>query len=292
MTTTVPAARPRTPRRTAVVIAIALAAALALLGAATPAFANDSGTLASLVNRDRAAHGLRPLARSGALDAVALNWAHHMADSGRMSHNPSLAAQVPGGWRALGENVAMGQPSPQAMETAWMNSPGHRANILGDYTHVGVAFLIAKGQIWGVEVFAKYPTASTAQTKPAAKPKPTAPKSSATPATKPKPTGATRGSAPKPKPAPARPAPRPAPARPEPAATKPTPTPSSSPRPASSTTPEASLVSAAPSASPTPVVAVQAADSHATSPGLPLGVAAVILAAGAAIVGVVRRRRT
>nr|WP_290427326.1 CAP domain-containing protein [Microbacterium elymi] len=97
-----------------------------------------------------------------ALDAVAARWAQHMVDAGTISHNPNLAAQAPGGWLRLGENVAMGY-GPEAMERAWMASPDHRANILGDYTAFGVAYLIVGSSTWGVQVFAKYATTTKSQ---------------------------------------------------------------------------------------------------------------------------------
>lgn len=44
-------------------------------------------------------------------------------------------------YRAAGENIAMGYRSPEAVVEGWMNSPGHRANILnGDFTHIGVGY--------------------------------------------------------------------------------------------------------------------------------------------------------
>ncbi len=42
-------------------------------------------------------------------------------------------------WRRLAENIAAGYPSPEAVVEGWMNSPGHRANILNcDLTEIGV----------------------------------------------------------------------------------------------------------------------------------------------------------
>ena len=44
-------------------------------------------------------------------------------------------------WRSCGENIAAGQKTPQQVVTAWMNSPGHRANILSEnFTYLGVGF--------------------------------------------------------------------------------------------------------------------------------------------------------
>ncbi|WP_034672134.1 SH3 domain-containing protein [Ectobacillus panaciterrae] len=51
-------------------------------------------------------------------------------------------------YRSAGENIAMGQRTPEEVVNAWMNSPGHRANILNNsFTHIGVGY-IADKNIW------------------------------------------------------------------------------------------------------------------------------------------------
>ena len=51
-------------------------------------------------------------------------------------------------FRGAGENIAMGYPTPQAVVNAWMNSSGHRANILNAaYTKIGVGY-VAGGNYW------------------------------------------------------------------------------------------------------------------------------------------------
>jgi uncharacterized protein YkwD len=141
-----------------------LAVVLALSAALIPALpahsahsATGGGVIYALVNEARAANGQDELARNTELDAVAGAWAVQLAAAGTLSHNPGYSAQIPGGWVSAGENVAQGQPSEAAMHDAWMNSSGHRANVLGDFTDIGVAFLAAGDTTWGVEVFASYP---------------------------------------------------------------------------------------------------------------------------------------
>lgn len=58
---------------------------------------------------------------------------------------------------AAGENIAYGQPTPQAVMNAWMNSAGHRANILGaSYTYIGVgAAKNSQGVIYWTQEFVK-----------------------------------------------------------------------------------------------------------------------------------------
>jgi hypothetical protein len=146
-------------RRAATAILLALGLSLAP-PAATPAAAASAAPaddIYVLVNQARWANGQAGLIRNAAMDQVAANWAAAMAASGTMSHNPDYAAQIPGGWTAAGENVAQGHPTGAAMHSGWMGSSGHRANILGDFTDIGIAFLSSGGTTWGVEVFARYP---------------------------------------------------------------------------------------------------------------------------------------
>ncbi|MBI9113554.1 CAP domain-containing protein [Sanguibacter sp. YZGR15] len=101
-----------------------------------------------------------PLAYHSGLEAVAQPWSAHMASTG-MAHNPSVSSQIPAGWRAWGENVAYagGYPDlPSTIHTNWMNSPGHRANILrSTFTHVGIGYHVAPdGSAWATQVFARY----------------------------------------------------------------------------------------------------------------------------------------
>ncbi|MER7557855.1 CAP domain-containing protein [Nocardioides sp. NPDC126508] len=138
------------------VLALLLAAAALLVGAG-PASAGEGGTIKRLANAARADAGLDPLTRDSALDGLARKWAYKIAADGELSHNPDLAEQVPEGWQGIGENVAMGYPTGAEMHRGWMSSDGHRANILGDYTHIGIAFVVVDGTSWGVQVFAKYP---------------------------------------------------------------------------------------------------------------------------------------
>ena len=133
-----------------------LVAFLLALWPALPAAAHDEDTIVQLVNEARWAEGKPGLVRNPALDAVALAWAQQMAASNTMSHNPSYTAQVPPGWSTVGENVAYGQRSAGQLHQAWMDSPGHRANILGDYTDIGVAYIDAGGTTWAVENFGGY----------------------------------------------------------------------------------------------------------------------------------------
>jgi hypothetical protein len=166
--------RGRGRRAWAAVTVVALALTLSVVGVVSPASAAEADTLHSLVNQARAANGLGALSRNGAMDAVAVNWANQLVANGALSHNPSYSAQIPGGWGSAAENVAQGYSSASSMHDGWMASSGHRANILGNYTAVGIAFVAAGGTTWGVQVFARY-GAAVSPPPPAPAPAPPAP---------------------------------------------------------------------------------------------------------------------
>ncbi|KRF31075.1 CAP domain-containing protein [Yonghaparkia sp. Soil809] len=266
---TIPGAdAPRT--RSALLVAFALVLGLfgSLIAAPQPAHADESGVLFSLLNQARNGEGRSSLERMAALDAVALEWAQAMAASGALSHNQSLGSRIPGGWSFIGENVARGYPSGEAMHQGWWGSSGHRANMLGDFTDVGIAFLSAGGSTWGVQVFARYGASLPPYSAPApAQPAPAQP-------------------APAPPAAAASPDPQPSVIDPEPSRA-PTLLPSPSATPAPSGTREPSP-SAEPSASPVSDPE-DAASSGAMAVGL-IALAVLLAAAAAAAVLLLRRR--
>ena len=145
-----------THKRVKALLSLVIAGVFVFAAAQPVAASAEPDVIAVQVNTDRAAAGLGALSRNAALDAVAAAWAAQMGAAGVLSHNPSVTAQVPAGSTLTGENVAYGQPTGTAMEAAWLASAPHRANILGDYTDIGIAFVTAGGTTWGVQVFAKY----------------------------------------------------------------------------------------------------------------------------------------
>ncbi|MDO4898341.1 MAG: S-layer homology domain-containing protein [Rothia sp. (in: high G+C Gram-positive bacteria)] len=118
-----------------------------------------------LVNQERAKVGAKALKANTALQTVAQNWSVNMAQVDNLYHNPSYTQQYPAGWRAAAENVAQnwGVDSPQQMAsmlvTQWMNSPGHRQNILNstltDYGF-GLAFVTGSKKVYATQNFAQY----------------------------------------------------------------------------------------------------------------------------------------
>ena len=107
----------------------------------------------ALVNQERAKQGLSALSWSDELTAVARAHSKDMAARGFFSHtNPDgqspfdrmKAAGI--SYRTAGENIAAGQRTPQEVVNAWMNSEGHRANILNaSYTRLGVGYASGSG---------------------------------------------------------------------------------------------------------------------------------------------------
>lgn len=101
-----------------------------------------------LVNQERAKYGLRPLTHRADLKNVAQKKAMDMINSNYFSHtspnygSPFDMLKTFGiSYRSAGENIAKGQRSPSEVMNAWMNSSGHRANILnGNYDSIGVGF--------------------------------------------------------------------------------------------------------------------------------------------------------
>ena len=101
----------------------------------------------SLVNQERASVGLQPLAIDNALSVMALDKAKDMYHNRYFSHHSPTYGSPFDMMRSYGirftyagENIAMGQRTPQEVMKAWMNSPGHRQNILNPYfTKIGVA---------------------------------------------------------------------------------------------------------------------------------------------------------
>lgn len=162
------------PRALAVLL-MTLGLALGLVAAQpSAAHAGETDTLYTLVNEARWGQGNSGLIRNSSMHAVAAGWAATLAQTGTLSHNPEYSSQIPGGWVAAGENVAQGYGGSAAMHEGWMNSPGHRANILGDFTDIGIAYLEAGGTTWGVQVFANYP-GSVGPAAPASAPAPAEP---------------------------------------------------------------------------------------------------------------------
>lgn len=102
-----------------------------------------------LVNQERTSRGLKPLQIDGKLSKVARLKSEDMRDNNYFSHHSpkygspfDMMKKFGIQYSYAGENIAAGQPTPQEVMKSWMNSPGHRANILSsNYTHIGVGYV-------------------------------------------------------------------------------------------------------------------------------------------------------
>lgn len=104
--------------------------------------------LLTAVNVQRRAYGLSALCMNSKLLVAAQLHSADQASHDTMSHTGSdgstlktrILAQGFTSYSRIGENVAAGQSTVTRVMTSWMNSPGHRANILGDYTYFGCGY--------------------------------------------------------------------------------------------------------------------------------------------------------
>ncbi|MEU9124904.1 CAP domain-containing protein [Streptomyces sp. NPDC048506] len=161
-------------RRTAIAVAVGIA--LCAVGrdaaTATPApspppggsaasapdldLADSVDQVVQLVNVARAGHGCAPVRPNAVLQQAAQRHADDMAARRFFDHtnpdgtDPGKRITSAGySWSAYGENIAVGWPNPSAVMKAWMNSPGHRANILDcGLADIGVGVRSGTGGPW------------------------------------------------------------------------------------------------------------------------------------------------
>jgi hypothetical protein len=255
-------------RRVLVVVVVVLGCAVGVVPAGAQSFsAPDEAQMHQRVNATRAAKGLPPLARVGALVELARRHSVEMAQKDKLFHT----ADIGGALRALGvdaswhgENVVVSATIDLAMD-ALLASPNHYANIVRpNYTAIGVGALRVDDVVWVTQVFAQIKGVGTPAPPP--RPRPTVQVAAAV-ATKPP---ATPAAPPTPKPTPV-----------------PTPKPTPTPRPVTPIAIEGGVVAAA----------VQSPEAEAaTLPYVLLGAALVSFVAAGVIGkrvagGTLRRRR-
>ncbi|MFC8416376.1 CAP domain-containing protein [Streptomyces coelicoflavus] len=115
----------------------------------------------ALVNEERAAAGCSPVTANDRLTRAADDYSDVMASSGVMSHTgpdgSTMASRVEAAgyqWSTLGENIARGQADAASVMDSWMNSPGHRANILNcSFKELGVGVHFGDGGPWWTQDF-------------------------------------------------------------------------------------------------------------------------------------------
>ncbi|MHC3392136.1 CAP domain-containing protein [Streptomyces lavendulocolor] len=139
--------RPRVPS-----VPSAVPSSPAAAAADTGREAAAEAAVLTLVNAERAKVGCSPVQASRGLSALAGAYSRDMAERGFFSHtdpdgaSPWDRAAKAGVEGLAAENIARGQADAQAVMESWMNSDGHRANILNcDYTRLGVGVHFAEG---------------------------------------------------------------------------------------------------------------------------------------------------
>lgn len=150
-------------RRLFIVVALLaafLGAGSSSLAEAAPAPGAAEDEFLSLLNGERAARGLAPLTSDAGLAPIAREWSGHMAATNHLYHRSDLRAQVETrvtrDWQRIGENVGYGG-DVAGLHRAFMASPGHLDNIVGDYNRVGVGVINVGSTIWVTFNFLKGP---------------------------------------------------------------------------------------------------------------------------------------
>lgn len=155
------AAPSRRPAALTLAAALMLAVTVSVLKP-TPAAASSEWLMAEqrfadLLNQERSDRGLPTMRVSLQMVRIARDWSQQMAADSRLWHRPDVPAQVFGPWKRLGENVGhTGYSSRESLSTAvdrlhraFMESPPHRANVLGDFNQVGIGVLVGSdGHLW------------------------------------------------------------------------------------------------------------------------------------------------
>lgn len=130
----------------------------------TTSAATEEWTFARLINQARVAQGLAPLGVFAPMVGQAEAWSTTMASNQVLAHDPNIRAEISSvaqPFNGGGENVGEGSGSdntPEAIHAAFMASPVHHANIMGNwqYVAVGVAF-DGSGGAWVTERFLNAP---------------------------------------------------------------------------------------------------------------------------------------
>ncbi|MEU6105518.1 CAP domain-containing protein [Streptomyces flaveolus] len=130
-------------------------------GAGSAGASGAEAQVLALVNKERASAGCSPVTANDRLTRAADDYSDVMASSGVMSHTgpdgSTMTSRVEAAgyeWSTLGENIARGQSDAASVMESWMNSPGHRANILNcSFEELGVGVHFGDGGPWWTQDF-------------------------------------------------------------------------------------------------------------------------------------------
>jgi serralysin len=147
-------------RLVAVVVALIAGTLSVPFGAAgatevTASASNPESAFVSALNQERSSRGLSPLIVDVRMTNAARDWAEEMADRSTLVHAPDITVGAPDGWRKVGENIGRGS-GVTGLVSAFMNSPGHRANVLDPaFTRIGVGVAhTSRGELFTAHRFA------------------------------------------------------------------------------------------------------------------------------------------
>jgi len=148
--------RPSSPRRR-LLLAVALAVLVTVTASGCEYYSTWQESTRDLVNDSREHQGRRRLPMNLAVADKAQAWAEHLAACRCLEHS-NLAQGVPGNWRSIAENVGRGGSGgtlPQ-IHRAFLNSSGHRENMMGRWSVVGIGVAARGTEKFVVHVFVRY----------------------------------------------------------------------------------------------------------------------------------------
>ena len=128
----------------------------------TSTFSAQQQEVLNIVNKERTSRGLSALKFNAELAKVATTKSQDMIDRNYFDHNSptygspfDMMKKFGITYKSAGENIAMGQKTPQEVMTAWMNSDGHRKNILNSsFTEIGIGIAKDKnGRLYWTQMF-------------------------------------------------------------------------------------------------------------------------------------------
>ena len=113
-------------------------------------YSNNQLELLNLINKTRRQQGLKALTFSSNLTTAAQNHVQDLIDNNTLGHDGSDGSSVADrvlatgyDYSSVGENVAAGREAPEQVFQQWMDSPGHRDNMLAaDYSEVGIGYIL------------------------------------------------------------------------------------------------------------------------------------------------------
>jgi hypothetical protein len=152
-------------KRRWLILLLAATIGISTIGVSVSADSGSEGEFMAKINATRESAGLAPLQLDKGLRSHARDHTAEMIEAGEIFHSSSDELKAAGGkgWDKIGENVGRGQ-SPSSLHDAFMDSAGHKKNILGDYNYVGIGTGSSNGYLYVTVVFMKKGSTAPATT--------------------------------------------------------------------------------------------------------------------------------